>query len=229
MNRKNDHITEIFQQFARVQQERLKRRCGPEDIYENGELDQLLAKYKRKSEASIVQHALVDPYFPLGVLERTVFADVVGMRFYVNKLRSDMEPMLVDELLNWSTTFLQIRQDIRNLFDPHRITCIPLDGQRHGLPNDQWCTLCGVCCQIGGVPPEPPASIHYPEHWHRYLAGKALDNQQLCPFLFQYFGEAVFFCAIHHIKPLACRQFDEQDCRRRLSERALHLHQSGHS
>ena len=54
------------------------------------------------------------------------------------------------------------------------------------------------------------------------VAGGAVDNQQLCPFLFQYFGEQRFFCAIHNIKPIACRQFGEEECRRRLTERGLH-------
>ncbi len=108
------------------------------------------------------------------------------------------------------------------LFDPMTITCIPLDGQKHQLPKDQWCTLCGVCCQIGGVPPDPPASLQYPEHWYKYLAGGAVDNQQLCPFLFQYFGEPFFFCGIHYIKPMSCRYFGEEECRKRLSSRSLH-------
>ncbi|MCG6973126.1 MAG: hypothetical protein LJE66_08275 [Desulfobacterales bacterium] len=46
-------------------------------------------------------------------------------------------------------------------------------------------------------------------------------NQQLCPFLFQHFGEPRYFCAIHNIKPITCRIFDRKDCRRRKEDRGL--------
>ena len=177
----------------------------------------------------MLRQALLDPYFPLGMLEQTVFSDVDGMRFFINKNRPDLEPVLVAELVRWSEAFLEIRLDIETFFDPESISCISLDGKRHQLPTDQWCTLCGVCCQIGGVPPAPPAGIRYPAHWYTYLAGGAVDNQQLCPFLFQYFGEQRFFCAIHNIKPIACRQFGEEECRRRLVERGLHQYHVTHA
>jgi hypothetical protein len=160
------------------------------------------------------------------MLEQTVFADVDGMRFYINKRRPDLEPGLTEELEKWSASFLRIRHDIQKLFDP--------------LPTGQWCTLCGVCCQIGGVPPLPPAGVQYPDYWNTYLAGGAVNNQQLCPFLFQYFGEQRFFCAIHNIKPIACcaihnikpiacRRFGEEECRRRLVERGLHQYHVTHA
>jgi Fe-S-cluster containining protein len=79
-----------------------------------------------------------------------------------------------------------------------------------------------VCCQIGGVPPNPPAGVFYPAHWFDFLSGEKFKNQQLCPFLFQYFGEPRFFCAIHNIKPISCRVFEREDCRKRLSDRGLH-------
>jgi Fe-S-cluster containining protein len=72
------------------------------------------------------------------------------------------------------------------------------------------------------VPPNPPPKIRYPDHWYSFLAGEAVENQQLCPFLFQYFGEPLYFCAIHHIKPLACRRFGRENCRKRLADRNLH-------
>ncbi|UCD31059.1 MAG: hypothetical protein JSV38_09580, partial [Desulfobacterales bacterium] len=153
---------------------------------------------------------------------RTLFSDVVGMRFYINKQRPDLEGALAIELLGFAHAFLQIRDDIATLFDPATITCIPLDGKRHGLPRDQWCRLCGTCCQIGGVPPNPPPGIHYPEHWTVFLSGTSIENQQLCPFLFQYFGESTFFCAIHRIKPVSCRKFDLKDCQKRRAEKNLH-------
>ena len=174
----------------------------------------------------MLSQALLDPYLPLEMLAKTLFSNVEGMRFYIDKSRPDLEPVLITELVDWLKIFLRIRLDIQKFFDSESITCIPLDGMRHPLPANQWCTLCGVCCQIGGVPSAPPKGFHYPDHWYTYLGGGAVNNQQLCPFLFQYFGEPFFFCGIHHVKPLSCRYFGEEDCRRRLSERDLHQSQS---
>ena len=226
MGTKNLHITDLFKHFAHEQQGVLKGYGFARQNLENGLLSELLSRCHEQTEPSILRQALLDPYFPLGMLENTLFANVDGMRFFINKHRPDLEPVLLDELVNWSRTFLRIRQDIEALFDPESITCIPLNGVRQQLPTNQWCTLCGVCCQIGGVPPEAPAGICYPKYWETYLAGGAMNNQQLCPFLFQYFGEQRFFCAIHNIKPIACREFGEKECRRRLAERSLHQFQT---
>ena len=222
MNTRRPHITDLFKRFARVQQKRLSNGdCEIQNSIDDP-LKQLLACYQLESEVSILRQALLDPYFPLGMLGRTMFADVVGMRFFINKHRPDLQPALAAEFVEWAKAFLRIRYDIKKLFNPATITCIPVDGLRHPLPSGQWCTLCGVCCQIGGVPPVPPPDVHYPDYWHTFLSGKMLANQQLCPFLFQYFGEPHFFCAIHNIKPIACRHFDQKDCKERLDERNLH-------
>ena len=226
METKNLHITDLFKHFAKEQQRALKGYDSAWQNPENGLLNELLSRCHRQTESSILRQAILDPYFPLGMLETTLFANVDGMRFFINKHRPDLEPVLLDELVKWSRTFLRIRQDIEELFDPGSITCVPLDGERQQLPTNQWCTLCGVCCQIGGVPPEPPAGVRYPHYWETYLSGGAVDNQQLCPFLFQYYGEQYFFCAIHNVKPIACREFGEKECRRRLSERSLHQNQT---
>jgi len=226
MNTTNLHITQLFKQFAGEQQRLLNGCASKNQSSVNGLLGQLLCRCSPQTEHTILRQALLDPFFPLGMLEQTLFSDVNGMRFYINKSRPDLESVLFAELMEWSKAFLRIRTDIDTFFDPEIVTCIPLGAKRHALPTDQWCTLCGVCCQIGGLPPEPPPGIRYPDHWHIYLAGGAVDNQQLCPFLFQYFGEPLFFCGIHHIKPMSCRYFGEEDCRRRLSERGLHQHQA---
>ena len=216
------HFTQLFENFARVQQMRMMGIDSVEEASVNLSLEQLLRRYQRDPEASMVGQALLDPYFPLGMLERTLFADVDGMRFFINKRRLDFESLLRDELRDWSRAFLRIRSDIETYYDPKSSTCVSLDGIKHQLPTHQWCTLCGVCCRIGGIPPMPPPGIRYPDHWSSYMAGGAVDNQQLCPFLFQYFGEQRFFCAIHNIKPVGCRQFGEEACRRRLAGRGLH-------
>jgi hypothetical protein len=222
MNYQQHHITELFKKYAGLQQDLLIRPDAEQQHAANRFFKRLLDRFHRETDVSILSRALFDPYFPLGMLEQTLFADVTGMRFYINKQRWDLEPILGQELVEWAGTFLRIRHDIQTLFDPNTVTCIPVDGTRHHLPSGQWCTLCGVCCQIGGVPPEPPAGIVYPNHWFGILSGETLENQQLCPFLFQYFGEPRFFCAIHNIKPISCRVFDKKDCRKRLEERRLH-------
>ena len=222
MDTQSRHITDLFKEFSSSQQRLLRKSKSVENHQIKGRLDPLLALCSRSSDDSLWQQALLDPYFPLGMVEQTIFSDVEGMRFFISKSRPDLEPVLAAELGKYSEAFLRIRFDIETHFDPMTITCIPLSGQKHQLPRDQWCTLCGVCCQIGGVPPQPPAGIQYPDHWYKYLSGGALDNQQLCPFLFQYFGEPRFFCAIHHVKPMSCRYFDEKECRKRLAERSLH-------
>ena len=216
------HITELFKQYAGLQQNLLGSPDTVQPHAANRVFERLLDRFHCKTDVSILSEALPDPYFPLGMLEQTIFADVVGMRFFINKRRWDLEPVLGRELVEWAKAFLRIRHDIQTLFDPNTITCIPVDETHHRLPSGQWCTLCSVCCQIGGVPPDPPADIVYPDHWLGLLAGETLGNQQLCPFLFQFFGEPRFFCAIHHIKPISCRRFDREDCRRRLEDRCLH-------
>jgi hypothetical protein len=222
MEMKHLHISELFSQFSDFQQKRLMKSTPEMQTPVKDLLGQLLSRCDQKTEVSTLQKVLLDPYFPLGMLEQTIFADVVGMRFFIKKSRPDLEPVLAGELVDWAAAFLSVKNDIQNLFDPETITCIPLDGTKHLLPPGQWCTLCGVCCQIGGVPPEPPSGIYYPEHWYAYISGRAVENQQLCPFLFQYFGESRFFCAIHTIKPMACRKFDRKDCLRRLADNNLH-------
>jgi hypothetical protein len=222
MKRNGTHITLLFKQFAFEQQQWLSKHNDKTRPPVNRDVALVLSRYQAKEEVFILRQALLDPYFPLGMLERTLFADVVGMRFFINKKRPDLEPALAVELLEWAAAFLRIRHDIQTVFNPETITCIPVDGMRHNLPSGQWCTLCGVCCQIGGVPPNPPAGIQYPDHWYRFLSGEAIENQQLCPFLLQYFGESRFFCAIHNIKPMACRQFGQNDCHQRLDEGGLH-------
>ena len=223
MNTKHLHFADLFENFAIHQQNSLSNRYRKRPSPTDGLLQKLISRHDLNSDRSTLRQALLDPYIPLGMLTRTMFADVVGMRFYINKRRPDLEPVLAAELLGWVRAFLRIRLDIQTRFDPETITCIPVDGTRHPLPSGQWCTLCGICCQIGGVPPNPPPGIRYPDHWYDFLAGNAVENQQLCPFLFQYFGEPVFFCAIHHIKPIACRKFDLNDCQKRLMEKNLHI------
>ena len=217
------HVKDLFLRFAEERRKALHvgEVCGGLSLGGDG-LEPLLAWFRKDEERPLLRRALLDPYFPLGMVERTIFGDADGMRFFINKRRPELELHLGEELVRTAKAFLRVRMDIEQFFDPKTITCIPIDGKRHPFPTEQWCTLCGICCEIGGVPPEPSADIRYPEQWYVYLAGGAVENQQLCPFLFQHFGEPWFFCAIHSIKPVACRQFDEEACRTRVKEGALH-------
>ena len=130
MNTKHFHITKLFKHFASIQQKCLRNWNYEMQSPVEGLLQQLLARYRLNSEVSILQQALLDPYFPLGMLVRTLFADVVGMRFFINKNRPDLEPVLAVELVGWAAAFLRIRLDIQTFFDPETITCIPVDGMR---------------------------------------------------------------------------------------------------
>ena len=217
------HIKDLFQRFAQERQEALRAGgTSRESFPGDASLKPVLAWFGEAEERPLLRRALLDPYFPLGMVERTIFGNADGMRFFINKRRPELERHLGEELVRTARAFLRVRMDIEQFFDPGTITCIPLNGRRHRLATGQWCTLCGICCEIGGVPPEPAAGIRYPEQWYIYLAGGAVENQQFCPFLFQYFGEAWFFCAIHNVKPVACRQFDEEACRTRVKEGGLH-------
>jgi len=226
MNYNEHHITELFKQYAGLERDLLRRPDTEQPHAANRSFRRLLDRFHRETDIFILSRALPDPYFPLGMLEQTIFSDVVGMRFYINKQRPDLEPVLCRELVEYARAFLRIRHDIQTRFDPLTITSIPVDGTRYPLPSGHWCNLCGLCCQVGGIRPDPPPGIVYPDHWVGLLSGETLENQQLCPFLFQYFGEPKFFCAIHNIKPVTCRVFDREDCRRRLQNRGLHGNES---
>jgi len=134
MNYDQHHITELFKQYAGIRQNLLRRPGATQKSAENRFLIQLLDRFHLDADVSILSQALPDPYFPLGMLEQTIFADVVGMRFVINKKRWDMEPILARELVEFAGVFLRIRQDIQTLLDPDTVTCIPVDGTRHHLP-----------------------------------------------------------------------------------------------
>jgi hypothetical protein len=92
------HITALFKQYAGLQQTLLSRPDTAQPHAANRCFERLLARFHRKPDIAILLEALPDPYFPLGMLEQSVFADVVGMRFFINKGRRDLEPSLAG---NW--------------------------------------------------------------------------------------------------------------------------------
>ncbi|MDH3957651.1 MAG: hypothetical protein OET81_13230, partial [Desulfobacteraceae bacterium] len=94
MNCNQHHITELFKQFADIQQNLLSRPDTVQQHVANRFFKQLLDRFHRETDVSILLRALPDSYFPLGMLAQTIFADVVGMRFFINKKRWDLEPIL---------------------------------------------------------------------------------------------------------------------------------------
>lgn len=200
-------------------QDRTENRCRP---HPDELLHRLLSRPDVADHAPILKAALLDPYFPLGMLERTLFAHVTGMRFYIDKDRPELQPLLVRDLVEFAEAFLRIREDFSTIFSHTPLPALPWDGCSPGPPPGQWCRMCGTCCQIGGVPAVAPQRVIYPGHWKEFLEGTRLANQQLCPFLFQSPGTAVHFCSIHPIKPVACSAFDAEDCRARRRDGFLH-------
>uniref|UniRef100_A0A832EJE4 YkgJ family cysteine cluster protein n=1 Tax=Desulfacinum infernum TaxID=35837 RepID=A0A832EJE4_9BACT len=208
--------------FAQTRLRRLASDTVEPDADCRAKLDRLLAWPGAAAHGPVLQAALLDPFFPLAMMQRTLFAHVTGMRFYIHKDRPDLQPMLLRDLSQFARAFLEIRRDLAVLYPCRPPSSFLEDGAPTLAPFDQWCDLCGQCCQIGGVPAQPPESVCYPDSWRDLLEGTRLDNQQLCPFLFQYRGSQVHFCAIHRIKPVACRSFDADDCRARRRDGFLH-------
>ena len=112
MNYNQHHITELFKQYACLQQNLLRRPDTEQQPAANRVFKRLLDRFHRETDVSIMLQALPDPYFPSGMLEQTIFADVVGMRFFIKKQRRDLEPILGQELVEWAGAFLGIRHDI---------------------------------------------------------------------------------------------------------------------
>lgn len=153
--------------------------------------------------------ALCDPYLALTMLWLTLGLGLRGNAHHPRP-RGERGQDLARDLLAFLRLHLRIRADLPALVD------WPAGGLPHqDLEGDGgWCDLCGRCCCHAGTVPTPPPGVEYPAYWHHALAGATLLPQPFCPFLFQSQGLPLFFCGLHPIKPLACRDFDRQDCRR---------------
>ena len=68
------HLTELFRQFATAQMERLIMDDGHLRLPVDERLKQLLGRFHSNSDVITLQNALLDPYFPLGMLVRTIFS-----------------------------------------------------------------------------------------------------------------------------------------------------------
>ncbi|MEJ5348571.1 MAG: hypothetical protein WHS46_07765 [Desulfosoma sp.] len=184
-------------------------------------LDRLLQWPGASADKVTLTQALLDPYFPAEMIQGTIFSHVTGMRFYIDKDRPEMQPLLLRDLTRFAEAFLEIRHDLARL-PSFASLLLSTDSRPHPVPSGQWCHMCGTCCEIGGVPAVAPPGVTYPSHWRALLEGTRLDNQQLCPFLFQSPGSKHHFCSIHPIKPLPCQAFDAEDCRARRRNGSLH-------
>ncbi len=184
-------------------------------------LNRLLQWPGASADKVTLTQALLDPYFPAEMIRGTIFSHVTGMRFYIDKNRPEIQPVLLRDLTQFAEAFLEIRKDLTRL-PSFASRLISPDDQMHPVPSGQWCRMCGTCCEIGGVPAVPPPGVTYPSHWRALLEGTRLDNQQLCPFLFQSPGTKHHFCSIHPVKPVPCQAFDAEDCRARCRNGFLH-------
>lgn len=153
--------------------------------------------------------ALCEPYLALTMLWLTLGLGLRGNPHHPRPRQEQGAPLTRD-LLAFLRLHLRLRADLPALVD------WPPDGLPHQeLHGDGgWCDLCGRCCCHGGTVPTPPPGVDYPAYWYHALAGATLLPQPFCPFLFQARGLPMFFCGLHPIKPLACRDFDQNHCRR---------------
>jgi hypothetical protein len=167
---------------------------------------ELTGLYKLGEEGKTVAKTLGDPFFPLSLYKKYHIVGNLEERRVLERAARDLVLM--------GRMFLRIRRDIRQYFDPGNVTCIDLGGDAtQSVPEDQWCTFCGECCQLKGAIPDPPENIRYPGYWYSYIAGDSPVRQNFCPFLFELPVQGLFFCAIHNIKPRTCLAYGEKDCR----------------
>jgi hypothetical protein len=167
---------------------------------------QIGALYLEPRIGGQVTQALVDPFFPL-TLFHTHYVGLGKKSRGIAKVGRDLARL--------SGVYLRLREDIDRYVGNKRATCVDLDGDSFQTVRlDQWCSLCGRCCQLAGTIPDPPEGIRYPGYWYAYIAGDGPILQKFCPFLFELPPQKVFFCSIHNVKPLTCLTYDQGECRR---------------
>ncbi|MBW1786120.1 MAG: hypothetical protein JRK53_05795 [Deltaproteobacteria bacterium] len=161
--------------------------------------------YESTRYGRMVTWALRDPFFPLSLFAKHYMGPSAetGLK----------TAALAQQLALFCRMFIRIRTDIDRYFHNSDVTCIDLDGDGdQDVFRDQWCSLCGVCCQLTGTVPDPPRPVRYPGYWYAWLAGDGPVLQKFCPFLFELPRKALYFCAIHHVKPETCRAYGREDC-----------------
>jgi hypothetical protein len=169
--------------------------------------------YGKVEDGEVAARALADPYFPVTMLQRlNVEAFATGPQG-AGVSEGQVGTMIAADLLEWAKIFLSIRSDLASLNRGGRISGLGLTGSvREFLPEGGWCDYCGGCCEIRGGPPEFSGDFTPPDRWLRYFRGDACEHQRFCPFLFEYFATARFFCSVYKVKPRCCWAFGREEC-----------------
>ncbi len=160
--------------------------------------------------------ALCHPYLALTMLWRTLGLGLRGNPHHLRPRDRD-GARLARDLLVFLRLHLRLSEKLKGV----------VDWPAAGLPANAlegdggWCDLCGQCCCHCGTVPAPPPGVSYPPGWYHALSGEALHFQPFCPFLFQALGQPLYFCGLHPIKPLPCRDFGRADCERGRPTRGL--------
>ena len=176
-------------------------------------LDSLASCYQQGRDRELVIKGLSDPYFPFSKLRKLNVEQFSREPGFADFSEASLARISAEHLLRWVEIFLSIRQDLKNLNDHSEIFTVQLlDPPQESLPEAIWCEYCGRCCEIRGGIPEFRGISRLPSLWYVYFRGDGCDYQRFCPFLFEYFATAKFFCAIYEIKPRCCWEFDREEC-----------------
>ena len=176
-------------------------------------LHSLAGCYQQGRERKLVATALADPFFPLSKLRKLNAEKLTAEPGFVDLPKESLARMTAEHLLRWAGIFLSIRQELERLNESGLVSTITMsDTPQEVFPQTGWCNHCGGCCEIRGGPPEFTASFELPSRWQLYFRGDGCRLQRFCPFLFEYFATAKFFCSIYRIKPKCCWEFDREEC-----------------
>jgi hypothetical protein len=204
-----------FYDLNRRQRElELLRQADPKTLSRwHDALDSLASCYQPTRERELVTKGLSDPYFPFSKLRKLNVEQFSREPGFADLSEASLARISAEHLLRWVEIFLSIRQDLKNLNDHSEIFTVQLlDPPQESLPEATWCEYCGRCCEIRGGIPEFRGISRLPSLWYVYFRGDGCDYQRFCPFLFEYFATAKFFCAIYEIKPRCCWEFDREEC-----------------
>jgi len=83
-----------------------------------------------------------------------------------------------------------------------------------------YCDDCGGCCEIASGYPEFPEPEAVPTSWRRAFAEGLGPYHRFCTFLWEMAGSGRSVCAIHEWRPVACRAFEQDECRWLQNDRA---------
>jgi hypothetical protein len=177
-------------------------------------LNSLSFCYQQARDRELVTKGLSDPYFPLSKLRKLNVEEFSREPGFADFSKESLARISAEHLLSWAKIFLSIRQDLKNLNNHGELSAMKLvDRPQEPLPETIWCEYCGGCCEIRGGVPEFDDRYRPRRLWYVYFRGDGCEYQRFCPFLFEYFATAKFFCAIYKIKPKCCWEFDHEECK----------------